>query len=170
MAKRKKIAAIQFEGKIFSGSGEGAKFVSLSWVKEQITKNLGLTPYNGTLNIRLDQKGLALKRRILNKVKAIKILPLEGFCQGTLFKAVFMDKLECAIVIPEVDGYPENVIEIVAPVNLREKFQLKDGDTVKVKILIPNPPVSFLPDPLSHMQKLKFKNPVCISGNVSDRR
>ncbi|MDH7477318.1 MAG: CTP-dependent riboflavin kinase [Candidatus Bathyarchaeota archaeon] len=135
MAKRTKIDAIQFEGKIFSGSGEGAKFVSLPWVKRQITEKLVFTPYNGTLNIRLDEDGIALKRRVLNKVKAIKILPAEGFCQGILFKAVFMDKLECAIVIPEVEDYPENMIEIIAPVNLRKKFGLKNGDIVKVKIL-----------------------------------
>ncbi|MEM3695905.1 MAG: DUF120 domain-containing protein [Candidatus Bathyarchaeia archaeon] len=136
MAKRTKIASIQFEGKIFSGSGEAAKFVSLPWVKRQITEKLGFTPYNGTLNLRLNKNGLALKRQIMSKVKAIKILPPEGFCQGKLFKAVFMDKMECVVVIPEVNGYPEEVIEIVAPISLREKFQLKDGDKVKVKILL----------------------------------
>ncbi|MEM3578110.1 MAG: DUF120 domain-containing protein [Candidatus Bathyarchaeia archaeon] len=134
MAKRTKITEAQLEGKIFSGSGKGAEFVSLPWVKRQITEKLGFTPYNGTLNIRLDKKGLTLKRRVMNKAEAIKIIPQEGFCQGKLFKAAFMDKLECAIVIPEVDGYPENVIEIIAPINLREKFQLKDGDTIKIRI------------------------------------
>ncbi|MEM3596641.1 MAG: DUF120 domain-containing protein [Candidatus Bathyarchaeia archaeon] len=135
MAERTKINAIQVEGKVFSGSGEGAKFVSLPWVKRQIAEKLGFIPYNGTLNIRLNEDGVALKRHILDKAEAIKIIPQEGFCHGKLFKAVFMDKLECAIVIPEVNGYPRNVIEIVAPINLRERFKLKDGDTVKVKIL-----------------------------------
>ncbi|MEM2105239.1 MAG: DUF120 domain-containing protein [Candidatus Bathyarchaeia archaeon] len=134
MAERTKISAVYLEGKVFSGSGEGAKFISLPWVKRQITEKLGFTPYSGTLNIKLDEKDVALKRRILDKAKAIKIVPSEGFCHGKLFKAVFMDKLECAIVIPEVDCYPENIIEIVAPVNLREKFQLKDGDIVGIKI------------------------------------
>ncbi|MGB9777833.1 MAG: DUF120 domain-containing protein [Candidatus Bathyarchaeales archaeon] len=134
MAKRTKIDEIQFEGKIFSGSGEAAYFIKLPWVKAQIIERLGFTPYNGTLNVRLNEKSLTLKRRFLNKAKVIPILPAEGFCSGKCFKAVFMDKLECAVVIPEVDGYPENVIEIVAPINLREKLQLKDGDTVKVKI------------------------------------
>ncbi|MEM3699284.1 MAG: DUF120 domain-containing protein [Candidatus Bathyarchaeia archaeon] len=136
MAKRTKIAPIQFEGKIFSGSGEAAKFISLPWVKEQIAEKLCFTPYNGTLNIRLDENSVALKRHILNNAKAIKILPSEGFCQGTLLKAVFMGKMECAIVVPEVDGYPEDVVEIIAPINLRKRFQLKDGDKVKVKILL----------------------------------
>ncbi|MDI6690461.1 MAG: CTP-dependent riboflavin kinase [Candidatus Bathyarchaeota archaeon] len=135
MAKRTKIGAIQLEGKIFSGSGEAAEFIKLPWVKAQIIEKLGFTPYNGTLNIRLNKKGLALKRRFLNKAKPIRIVPAKSFCRGTCFRAVFMYKLECAIVIPEVDGYPEDIIEIIAPINLRENFQLKDGDVAKVKIL-----------------------------------
>ncbi|MGQ9506613.1 MAG: DUF120 domain-containing protein [Candidatus Bathycorpusculaceae bacterium] len=136
MVKRTKITAIQFEGKIFSGSGEAAQFIKLPWVKAQIIEKLGFTPYNGTLNIKLNEKSLTLKRLFLNKAKPIPILPAKGFCRGTCFKAVFMDNLECAIVVPEVDGYPEKVIEIIAPINLREKFQLKDGEMVKVKILL----------------------------------
>jgi len=42
--------------------------------------------------------------------------------------------LECAIVIPEVAGYPEDVLEIVAPANLRETLQLEDGDEITVTV------------------------------------
>jgi riboflavin kinase len=134
LAKRTKIDAIKLKGRIFSGSGEAAEFIKLSWVKAQIIEKLGFIPYNGTLNVKLNEESLTLKRRFLKKAKPIQILPPKGFCSGTCFRAVFMDKLECAIVIPDVDGYPEDVIEIIAPINLREKFQLKDGDTAKVVI------------------------------------
>lgn len=136
MAKRTKIDAIQLKGKIFSGSGEAAEFIKLPWVKAQIIEKLGFIPYNGTLNIKLNEENLTLKRRFLKKAKPIRILPPKGFCFGTCFRAIFMDKLECAIVVPEVDGYPEDVIEIIASTNLRQQFQLKDGDVVKVKILL----------------------------------
>lgn len=136
MAKRTKINAIKLKGKIFSGSGEAAEFIKLPWVKAQIIEKLGFIPYNGTLNIKLNEESLTLKRRFLKKAKPIQILPPKGFCFGTCFRAVFMDELECAIVVPEVDGYPEDVIEIIASTNLRQQFQLKDGDVVKVKILL----------------------------------
>ena len=68
-------------------------------------------------------------------LRGLEISPSKGFCRGKLFKAYFVNYLKCAIVKPKVVNYPENVIEIVAPVNLREKFQLKDGDVVEVKIL-----------------------------------
>jgi riboflavin kinase len=125
---------MQLEGRVFSGSGEGTQFVTLPWVKAQTTEKLGFIPYDGTLNIKLNENSLSLKKRFLNKAKPTYILPTRGFCRGTCFKAVFMGKIECAVVIPEVNDYPEDVIEIIAPTNLREKFQLKDGDIVKVKI------------------------------------
>ncbi|RLI18764.1 hypothetical protein DRO44_00260 [Candidatus Bathyarchaeota archaeon] len=49
---------------------------------------------------------------------------------------MFKDSTECVIVLPEITGYPDNIVEIVAPVNLREKFGLKDGETVEVKIVL----------------------------------
>lgn len=127
--------AIQVKGKVFSGSGEGAKFVKLPWVKAQIIDKLGFVPYAGTLNIKLNEDSLILKKYLIKKAKPIQILPVKGFCRGDCFKAVFMGKLDCAVVVPNVKNYPEDVIEIIAPINLRQKFNLKDGDVVDVKIL-----------------------------------
>lgn len=129
------MGAMLVEGKVFSGTGEGAKFVSLPWVRKQIIKKLGFEPYPGTLNIKLAKVHTNLEE-CLKKAKPIEISPRKNFCSGICFKACLMDNLECAVVIPAVAGYPEDVIEILAPVNLREKFQLKDGDTVRVKIML----------------------------------
>jgi riboflavin kinase len=126
---------VHIPGKIFSGTGEGAKFIQLPWVKRQITKKLGFTPYPGTLNIKLTEDSLNFKE-LLKKAKAIEILPSEGFCRGKCFEAYFMDKLKCAIVIPDVVNYPADIVEVIAPINLREKFHLKDGDMVDVKIIL----------------------------------
>lgn len=122
-------------GIVFSGKGEGAKFIELPWVKKQITEKLGFSPYRGTLNIELVKEEFE-KRALLEKAQAIEISPVKGFRRGRCFKANLMDKLECAIVIPEVPNYPENVIEVIAPTNLRKKLQLRDGDSVEVKILM----------------------------------
>jgi riboflavin kinase len=126
---------VYVHGKVFSGSGEGAKFIQLPWVKKQITQKLGFTPYPGTLNIKLKEGNVNLKE-LLKKAEAIEISPSEGFCRGKCFEAYFMDELKCAIVIPGVMNYPADVIEVMAPINLRENFRLKDGDTVIVKIIL----------------------------------
>jgi riboflavin kinase len=123
---------LRVKGKIFSGSGEGAKFTEIPWVRKQIAEKLGFIPYPGTLNIKLTE-GI-VKFKLLKRAKAIEILPAEGFCRGRCFNAYFMDTLKCAIVIPEIDNYPEDILEVIAPINLREKFKLKDGDMVNVQI------------------------------------
>ena len=123
------------KGIVFSGKGEGARFIELPWVKRQIVEKLGFTPYGGTLNIELTKEEFE-KRALLEKAEAIEISPVKGFNRGRCFKANLMDKLECAIVIPEIPNYPEDVIEVIAPTNLREKLKLKDGDYVEVEILL----------------------------------
>ncbi len=126
---------MRLSGKVSSGHGEGEKFIKLPWVKKQMETKLGFTPHLGTLNIRLSDEGVKLKR-LLKKAKSIEICPVNGFCRGDCFKAYLTNNLECAVVIPEVANYPKDLLEVVAPVNLREKLQLKDGDVVEVKIVI----------------------------------
>ena len=123
------------KGKVFSGSGEGAKFIQLPWVRKQIAEKLGFIPYPGTLNIKTTGGSRELKE-LLKDEKAIEISPIEGFCRGRCFKAILIGNLKCAIIIPEIPNYPENTVEIIALVNLREKFKLKDGDVIEVKIVI----------------------------------
>jgi len=119
-------------GTVFSGGGEGKEFVDLPWVKRQIEETLGFIPYSGTLNLRLSEKSVK-RRKLLEKAHSIKVCPAEGYCNGVLIKASIR-ALECAIVVPEIAGYPKNVLEIVASVNLREKLQLEDGGEVTVTV------------------------------------
>ena len=120
----------ELSGTVFSGGGEGKKFLELPWAKRQIEEKLGFAPYPGTLNVKLTEESMK-RRKLLGKVHSIKVCPGGGDCNGLLFKA-FIGTLECAIVIPEVEGYPKDVLEIIAAVNLREALQLKDGTEVTV--------------------------------------
>ena len=123
---------IKLTGTVLSGGGDGKKFLELPWVKLQITEKLGFTPYPGTLNVKLTEESLK-QRKLLEKAPAEQICPAEGYCNGLLFKA-FIGILQCAIVIPEVAGYPEDLLEIIASVNLRETLQLEDGFEVTVTV------------------------------------
>jgi riboflavin kinase len=125
---------IKLNGKVFSGQGEGKKLIELPWVSRQIKEKLGFTPYHGTLNLRLSEESVK-HRRTLEKAAVMRVCPAEGYCTGLLFKA-FIAGLECGVVIPEVENYPENVLEVVASVCLREKLQLRDGDEVTVTVSV----------------------------------
>ena len=119
-------------GTVFSGKGEGAKYVGLPWVKEQIIRKLGFVPYVGTLNIRLTEDDAKRLAKALEKAKAIEISPVAGFRRGKCYRASLADGVECAIVIPDATDHPEDVLEIVAPVNLRDRFHLGDGDSLDI--------------------------------------
>jgi riboflavin kinase len=123
---------IKLSGKVFSGRGEGEKFLEMPWVKRQIKGKLGFTPYLGTLNVRLFEEN-AKRRKLLEKATAMQVCPAEGYCSGKIFKAS-VGVLECAIVVPEVPGYATDILEIIAPANLREKLQLADGDQITVTV------------------------------------
>lgn len=127
--------ALAIKGKVFSGSGEGTEFIRLPWVRKQIVEKLGFIPYTGTLNVKLTAESVAIKKSLKN-AKAIEISPIKDFCRGRCFPAYFMQDLKCAIILPEIENYPEDVIEVIASVNLREKFRLKDGDMVEVRIIL----------------------------------
>jgi riboflavin kinase len=126
------VKILRLKGKVFSGNGEGAKFIQLPWVKSQMAEKLGFTPYPGTLNIRIIKNHVKLE--MFEKAKPIEISPVDGFCRGKCFDVYLMDNLKRAIVVPEIANYPKDIVEIVAPMNLRAKYQLKDGDVITLKV------------------------------------
>ena len=107
--------------------------MKLSWVKKQIEEKLGFVPYPGTLDVRITTESVKLKEALAES--GVDILPVAGFQRGKCYRASFTTELMCGLVVPEVAGYPENVIEIIGPENLREKFRLSDGDPVEVKVM-----------------------------------
>ena len=125
---------IKFAGTVFSGTGQGKKFMELPWVKQQLTKKLGFSPYAGTLNIRLNKESAKQKSQ-LEKQHGIIVYPEESYYAGLLFKAKIGTD-ECFIVIPQVPNYPKDVLEVIAPINLREKLNLKDGDQATVEVTV----------------------------------
>lgn len=97
-------------------------------------EKLGFNPFPGTLNLQLSP-GTDVKE-LRNPTKGIKIKSPEGFHEGRCFKALIMKKLWGAVVVPDVPGYPADLLEILAPVNLRKTLGLKDGMEIEVAIRI----------------------------------
>jgi riboflavin kinase len=128
------LETLVLKGRIFTGKTEGAKFIRLRWVERQIKDKLGFLPYAGTLNIRLTEESIG-RKKALTRANSLDILPAKGYCHGRLFRA-HLENVECAVVFPQIADYPEDVIEVIASANLREKLDLADGDSVKVKIML----------------------------------
>jgi riboflavin kinase, archaea type len=123
-----------FEGTVFSGKGQGRRFVALPWVISQVETKLGFSPYHGTLNLRLTGQELE-KRKLLDPKQGITIAPEQGFLPGTLYRAC-ISGLECAVVVPDIPDYPVDVLEIISPIYLRGKLGLIDGRKVTVSVTV----------------------------------
>lgn len=115
-----------------SGIGEGAYYVSLAGYQSQFAKKLGFKAFNGTLNLQIDRKEA---NEFLADQEEINIAgfstKLRTFGQLKCFK-VKVNNVDAAIVIPERARHSEDIIEIVAPVCLRDKLRLKESSKVTI--------------------------------------
>jgi riboflavin kinase len=128
---------VVLEGTLFSGIGEGAWYVGQSGYRRQFAEKLGFNPFAGTLNLRL-------RREYENERRLLETLPhivIEGFRDGErtfgpviCHKAKINDAEDGALISAVRTHYAGDVIELIAPSNLRAKLELKDGDIVKVRI------------------------------------
>jgi len=131
---------IEFEGKVFTGFGEGAYYVKKRAYRKQFFKILGFEPYPGTLNVKLEKKELIEKNRELRQMRGIKVLGFEDrfrtYGDVYVYRALIEDTLEGAIVYAERTHYDERVIEIISPYYLRRRLGLKDGDLIRFKVFL----------------------------------
>jgi Transcriptional regulator of a riboflavin/FAD biosynthetic operon len=132
------IVSIRMVGVVVSGLGEGVFYISLEGYRRVMEELLGFVPYPGTLNIKLDPQSLAY-RRYLESLPGILI---PGFTNGMrtygavkAFRARIRG-VEGAVVMPERTHHPTDVIEVVAPVKLRDVLGLRDGDRVEIEIYL----------------------------------
>jgi CTP-dependent riboflavin kinase len=130
-------------GVIFSDMGEGASFMSLDWVQKVLRDRLGFAPYPATLNLRpVSQAEIARWNEIRQEIKGTDISPQEfNFCHARLFRVEIgradgeTEKVKGGVILPEVEGYPADKIEVVAPVRLKDKFQVRDGDHLSLEFV-----------------------------------
>lgn len=126
---------VLIKGTLISGKGEGKYFTQLPWARKQFIAKLGFDPHPGTLNLKLESTEDLEKWRMLKKELGIEIEPeSKNYCVGYCFEALIEGKIEGAVVIPKVESYESDLLEIISPVNLRGSLNLRDGDIVNVKV------------------------------------
>lgn len=119
-------------GIVKGGIGEGAYYVSLAGYQGQFEKKLGFKAFNGTLNLQVKRSDVD---EFLSDLPDIRI---EGFSTkqrsfGSLrcYK-IRINNANGAIVVPERARHNEDIIEIIAPVCLRDKLRLKENSKVNI--------------------------------------
>ena len=131
------VEAAGLEGTIRSGSGEGAFFLGLGWVRDGIREECGFDPYPGTLNVELTNPDLLGHWRDIRKLAGRPLVPARpGECGGTVIPVLVEGAVRGAVIVPDVTRYGEETLEVIAPICLRSAFGLKDGDRVRLAALI----------------------------------
>ncbi|HEX55039.1 MAG: riboflavin kinase [Candidatus Altiarchaeales archaeon] len=121
------------KGTVTTGIGEGAYYVRE--YMEKFREKIEFEPFPGTLNLRVER--IPYIEKYISGV--IEGFERDGRSFGNIgfipVRLIVGDKKEdCLLIIPERTHHKDE-IEIISRFNLRKKFNLKDGDSVKVEII-----------------------------------
>jgi len=125
---------ISLDGVVISGLGRGASFMSLPWVRDAVHRLVGFAPYPGTLNVRLDSRTVSVWRRLKDGPAVVLAPPPPETCGARLFPALIGADVEAAVIVPDVTGYGDDLLELVAAVHLRSVLRLRDEDRMSLQI------------------------------------
>ena len=132
--------SVTLEGVLFTGLGEGAYYVTRDGYRRQFIEKLGFDPYPGTLNLKLTSEYDMKTRSELETYPGIELESFKDesrtFGSVMCYPAIINNRVKGALVCALRSHYDSSVMEIIAASFLRGKLKLKDGNKVKVEVLI----------------------------------
>jgi len=115
------------------GLGEGKIFMSMGHYKKEIKAKLGFDAYEGTLNLKVDEKQLEQ----LKKTKSIEINGYKKnnkiFYGAKCYKAKIKN-IKGAVIIPDLTKH-KDIVEFIAPIHLKSELKINDGDKLKIELI-----------------------------------
>lgn len=104
-------------------------------MKRQFIEKLSIDSYPGTLNLEIVDLESLQSFKELKAKKAIEITPEDpSFCSAQCYPVLIGGLLKGAIVLPMVEDYPENKMELIASQNIKKALSAKTGDDLEVEI------------------------------------
>ena len=125
------------EGSISTGIGEGAYYIDV--YSSRLRNALGFKPHLGTLNVKVTDDD---SRKAVSRMKNSPPLVLPGFRHKDrtfgdviCYRVKINDEIEGAVVIAQRTHHNEDILEIVAPVDIRDALNLDDDDKIKLTLV-----------------------------------
>lgn len=131
-------SGLQLDGKVVSGMGEGAYYMSLEGYRSQFKEKLGYKPYAGTLNLKLLNQSSVRMRSMMDNYPSVFI---RGFTDSSrsygwvkCYPAILNDGAvdKAAVIVLERTHYDNSMLEVIAPIGIKDLLGIKNGDFVKV--------------------------------------
>ncbi len=134
---------VEIGGRLITGMGEGEYYTTLDGYRKQFEAKLGFTPFPGTLNLSLDLLCIVTRKK-LDARRGIEIegfeLEKRTFGGAKCFPCKILDDraegIKSAVIIPHRTHYPDDILEIISPVFLRGELALRDGDEIRIRVVI----------------------------------
>jgi CTP-dependent riboflavin kinase len=122
-------------GHIVGGSGKAAYFTRLAWVQEQCMDKLGFIPYPGTLNIACEGDAGGMLEILKREANIVLDSPDPDGCSGKVLP-LRVGGIPGALILPseEVNIHGSRILEIIAPVGLKDALELSEGDSVTLQV------------------------------------
>jgi CTP-dependent riboflavin kinase len=120
-------------GVVRRGQGQGSSFTQLDWVREQFRDKLGFEPYPGTLNVQVDDHVAVAAAR--SQPEILIEPPTAEYCAAKCWRVRINGRVDAAWIMPDVPNYPDDLVELMAPLALRENLGLQEGDAVSIEVL-----------------------------------
>ena len=133
---------VELRGAVTSGMGEGRHYISLSGYMRQFRDRLGYEPFEGTLNLDLEDESVHARARM----DALDPVVIDGweddertygpaYCWPATVTTPDGERYEEAHAIaPERTHHGEDKLELIAPDKLRDALDLEDGDTLTIHV------------------------------------
>lgn len=124
---------MELKGEVKSGLGKGRYYMSKDVYQKVFDDKLSFKPFPGTLNLKVDEKA---REQFEERKETLEIR--EVYEDGERLSNVDVtpckiEGVECGLLNLEFTDHPYSIAEVVAPIELREKFNLEDGDKVKLR-------------------------------------
>lgn len=127
---------LELYGHVITGLGEGQYYIAKEGYMSQFRDRLDFKPFPGTLNVRLTDQSAQMR----DNMDIIQPMMIHGFNDGersfggVKCYPVEIEGMKGAVIIPDRTHYPADLLEIIAPVKLREMLGISDGDEVKIVV------------------------------------
>jgi riboflavin kinase, archaea type len=133
-------SGLRLDGQVVPGMGEGAYYVSLEGYRSQFIAKLGYEPFAGTLNVKLLNQSSIRMRSMIDNCPSVFV---RGFsdsrrsygwvkCYPAILNEGALDR--AAVIVLERTHYDNSMLEVIAPVSIKDSLGIKNGDVVKVLV------------------------------------